>query len=230
MSARRGKFQSVPFSGGAKSPSVQLPSRSGTRAATEESANLSACRRQPARGGQAGTPPGSVERGARTESSTLTASARTSGASPRVRSVRRGGRGGGGSEQRLAAARAQRLFRGGREVWTEVRRQSGAHFVNDALRDVAMRLLDHLPGGRTASRPASNLSSCSALHREPPADPLVYGRIAEQVWSSGHRRRRNLRVLQRTPLTSSTVSTVILLSGSGRFQSTPSRRIVNKPL
>ena len=64
---------------------------------------------------------------------------------------------------------------------TEVRRQSGAHFVNDALRDVAMRLLDHLPGGRTASPPASNLSSCSALHREPPADPLVYGRIAKQV-------------------------------------------------
>src|ERR1017187_7254873 len=62
MSARRGKFQSVPFSGGAKSPSVQLPSRSGTRAATEESANLSACRRQPARGNQTGTPPESPER------------------------------------------------------------------------------------------------------------------------------------------------------------------------
>ena len=31
-------------------------SRSGTRAATEESVNLSACRRQPARGDQAGTP------------------------------------------------------------------------------------------------------------------------------------------------------------------------------
>ena len=93
MSARRGKFQSVPFSGGAKSPSVQLPSRSGTRAATEESANLSACRRQPARGGQAGTPPGSAERGARTESSTLTASVRTSRARAGVRAVGHRGRG-----------------------------------------------------------------------------------------------------------------------------------------
>src|ERR1019366_7697736 len=81
-------------------------SRSGTRAATEESANLSACRRQPARGGQVGTPSGSAERGARTESSTLTSSDNASGASPRVRSVRRGGRGGahgGGSEQRGTA-------------------------------------------------------------------------------------------------------------------------------
>jgi hypothetical protein len=57
----------------AKSPSVQLPNRSGTRAATEECVNLSACRRQPARDDQAGTPPGSAERGARPESSQLAA-------------------------------------------------------------------------------------------------------------------------------------------------------------
>jgi hypothetical protein len=148
MSARRGKFQSVPFSGGAKSPSVQLPSRSGTRAATEESANLSACRRQPARGGQAGTPPGSAERGARTESSTLTASARTSGASPRVRSVRRGRRGGGGSEQRLAAARAQRLFRGGREVWDR-----GPAAIRRSFRERRFAGCCHAPPRSSSGRP-----------------------------------------------------------------------------
>jgi hypothetical protein len=121
----------------AKSPSVQLPNRSGTRAATEECVNLSACRRQPARDDQAGTPPGSAERGARPESSQLAAPACASRASAGVRAGRRDGRVGGGSEQRLAPPPAQRLSAlGGRRAQTRprVRRQFYAEATTQSRR------------------------------------------------------------------------------------------------